>query len=261
MGRFDGQVVWITGGGTGIGLACAVEFARQGGRVAVSGRRVDKLANAVAAIEATGAEAAAVACDVTDPEACERAVAEILERWGRLDVCVANAGYAAAGYVGKMPLSQWRAQYETNVFGVLHTLYAALDELKKNRGRAVIVSSVAGYVSAPKIGAYASTKHAVRAIGSTMALELRKFGASCTVVCPGYVKSDIARVDNSGQLDPTRSGEQSPMAVPADRAARQIVAATAKRKVVAGITGHGRVLILLERWFPGLVRLLVARFV
>lgn len=259
MGRFDGQVVWITGGGTGIGLASAVEFAKQGGKVAVSGRRVDKLQDAVAAIEAVGAEALAVACDVTDPAACEAAVAAIVQRWGQLDVCMANAGYAAAGYFGKMELADWRAQYETNVFGVLHTLYAALDELKKTKGRAVIVSSVAGYLTAPKISAYSSTKHAVRSIGEGLALEGARFGVSCTVVCPGYVESEISLIDNSGKLDPSRTASTNKLAWPADRAAREIVTAVHKRKVVAGITRHARVLSLLARWFPGLIRKIVSR--
>ena len=203
--------------------------------------------------------AAAVVCDVTDPEACVAAVGEIVQRWGRLDVCMANAGYAAAGYFGKMELADWRAQYETNVFGVLHTLYAALEELKKSEGRAVIVASVVGYLAPPRLGAYASTKHAVRAIGSAMTLELRRFGASCTVVCPGLVESEISMIDNSGNFVPERTGEQSNMAVPAPRAAREIVNAVFKRRAVAGITGHGRALILLARWFPGLTRMLLRR--
>ncbi len=259
MGRIDGQVVWITGGGTGIGLACAVEFAKQGGKVAVSGRRVEKLQDAVAAIEAAGAEAMAVACDVTDAAACEAAVAEIVQRWGRLDVCVANAGYAAAGYVGKMELSDWRAQYETNVFGVLHTLYAALEELKKTKGRAVIVSSVVGYFTPPKLSAYSSTKHAVRAIGAGLAMELERFGVSCTVVCPGFVTSEITLVDNSGKLDSSRTVQPNKMAWPADRAAREILTAVHKRKRVAGITRHARVLILLSRFFPAILLRLLKR--
>jgi NAD(P)-dependent dehydrogenase (short-subunit alcohol dehydrogenase family) len=260
MGRFDGQVVWITGGGSGIGLACAVEFARQGARVAVSGRRVDKLASAVAAVAAVGGEAMAVACDVTDEAACHDAVKQILDAWGRLDVCLANAGYATKSRFAKMSMEVWRMQMETNVFGLIHTIRAALEPLVHAKGRLVLVSSVAGYLAPPKMTAYAASKFAVRAIGEGLAVELAGDGVSVTTICPGYVESEIGQVDNAGTYDPDQATKPSPMAWSADRAAVSIVKAVYRRKVIAPITGHAGILILATRWMPGLTRTLVGRF-
>jgi NAD(P)-dependent dehydrogenase (short-subunit alcohol dehydrogenase family) len=96
MDKYDGQVIWITGGGTGIGLACAVEWARGGAKVAVSGRRVEKLTDAVEAINEAGGEGLAVACDVTDEEACRAAVAAIVDK-------------AAWTSQSPTPASPWRA--------------------------------------------------------------------------------------------------------------------------------------------------------
>jgi NAD(P)-dependent dehydrogenase (short-subunit alcohol dehydrogenase family) len=258
MARFDGQVVWITGGGTGIGLACAVEFARQGAKLAISGRREDRLQAGVAAIEAAGGEALAVACDVTAPESCQAAVERIVERFGRLDVAVANAGFAVANWTAKLEIADWRRQFETNVFGALHTVEAARQQIEQNNGRLVLVGSVVSYVVPPKMVPYAASKHALRAIAEGYAAELRS--GSCTLVCPGFVESEIDKVDNRGVYKSERKGLNNPLKVPADAAARQIVSAVHRRAVVAPITWHGAVIVWLARHFPWLARLIVKRF-
>lgn len=258
MGRFDGKVIWITGGGSGIGLAMAVELARQGGKVAVSGRRVDKLGDAVAAVQAAGSEALAVACDVTDEASCRAAVEQIVAQWGRLDVAVANAGWAYAGYVSKMSMDDWHRQFDTNFFGALHTVYAALPELTRTRGQVVLTASVAAYISPKRTVAYASTKHALRALGEGLSLELARDGVGVTTLCPGYVESEIAQVDNAGQVHEDRPKQISPLTVPAEVAAKQIARAIAARKVVAPITGHGAAIIWLARLAPWLARKLLA---
>ena len=260
MARFDNQVVWITGGGSGIGLACAVEFARQGARVAVSGRRLEKLQAAVDAVKSVGGEALAVACDVHDEAACREAVAEIVKTWGRLDLAMANAGFAVAGWASNLELADWRRQFETNVFGLLNTVYAALPEIEKQRGRLVLVGSVASYLAPPKMAAYAATKAAVRAIGEGLSYDLARSGISVTTVCPGYVESEIQQVDNAGNFAAERPVKKNRLMWPADRAARAIVKAAHARKVVAPITGHAAALIWLKRWWPRVTRLLLSKF-
>jgi len=260
MARFDGMVVWITGGGSGIGRACAVEFARQGAKVAVSGRRVEKLTDAVADVTAVGGEALAVACDVTDEQGCRDAVAEILQTWGRLDIAIANAGYAVAGYATKIDVGDFRRQYETNVFGLLNTAYAAIPSLIEAKGRLVLVGSVASYLAPPKMAAYSSTKAAVRAIGESFALDLAPSGVSVTVLCPGYVESEIQQVNNDGEFRAEAPNPKHPLMVPADKAAREILTAIHRRKLITPITGHGHVLVWMKRHMPWLMRALIKRF-
>lgn len=260
MGRFDGQVVWITGGGSGIGRACATEWAKQGAKVAVSGRRKEKLADAVADVKAMGGDALAVACDVTDEEACSAAVEQVISAWGRLDVVVANAGFAVAGYATKLDVNDFRRQYETNVFGLLNTVYAALPHVIEARGRIALVGSVASYLAPPKMSAYSSAKAAVRAIGEGFAQDLAREGVSVTVLCPGYVESEIQQVNNEGEHNPSSPIKKSPLFVAADVAARDIVSAVYRRKVIAPITGHGAVLVWLKRHMPWLVRAIIKRF-
>ncbi|MCO4773403.1 MAG: SDR family oxidoreductase [Deltaproteobacteria bacterium] len=254
MGRFDGQVVWVTGGGSGIGLACAVEWVKQGAKVAVSGRRVEKLQDAVEAVKAAGGEALAIACDVNDEQACRDAVEEIVAKWGKLDVVLANAGFAVAGYAMKLEPADYRRQFETNVFGLIHTVYAALPELEKTKGRVGLVGSVASFIAPPKMSAYAATKAAVRALGESWSQDLAKYGISVTVLCPGYVASEIQQVNNSGEHNPEAPNPEHPLMVAADVAARDILSAMHKRKLIVPITGHGGVIVWMQRHWPWAIR-------
>ena len=257
MARFSGQVAWVTGGGTGIGAACARELAHQGCKVAVSGRRADRLEEVVAQIVAAGGEALAVPCDVLDGAELDAAVATILARWGRLDVALANAGYGVAGKVGKLSVADWQRQFDVNVFGALRTVYAAMPALVLSRGRIGLVGSVMAYVTLPGNGAYAASKHAVRCIGETLAGELHGSGVSCTTLHPGFVESEIGQVDNAGRHDGGRK-DPRPAALmwTGEQAARVMVRALHRRRRQFVFTAHGRFAVLFARFFPGLFFLL-----
>ena len=254
MGRFEGQVAWVTGGGSGIGRALALELARQGARVAVSGRRVERLAEVVAEIEALGRPALAVPCDVTDEAEVERAVAGVVERFGRLDVAVANAGFGVSGRFERLGAADWRRQLEVNVVGAAVTLKAALPHLRASRGRAAVVASVAGMVALPAMGPYCASKFAARALGLSLAAELHGTGVSCTTLHPGFVESEINQVDNLGRFDPARPDRRPERLMwPADRAARVMVRAIHARKREYVFTWHGKIGAWLGRHWPGLV--------
>lgn len=254
MGLFDRQVVWITGAGSGIGRALAVEFAREGADVALSGRREDVLHAAAREVEALGRKALVAPCDVADDAAVARTVVSVVERFGRLDVAVANAGMGVVGPFESLGDADWRRQMDVNLFGAVNTARHALPELKKTRGRLVLMSSVAALVCAPGSSAYCASKFALRAIGLTLAQELHGSGVTCTTIHPGYVESDIARVDNQGRFHPDRP-DRRPQALmwPADRAARVMVRAVHRRSRESVVTGHGKFGAFLGRHLPGLV--------
>ncbi|MCA9514117.1 MAG: SDR family oxidoreductase, partial [Myxococcales bacterium] len=195
-GKFADSVVWVTGGGSGIGRALALEFAREGADVAVSGRRKDRLDEVVEAVEALGRRGLAVPCDVTDEAATGAAVATIVDGLGKLDVAVANAGFGVSGRFEKLTADDWRRQLDVNVVGTAITIKAALPQLREHKGRAVMIASVAGMVALPTSTAYSASKFAVRAMGLALSAELHGTGTTCTTIHPGFVESDIARVDN-----------------------------------------------------------------
>ncbi len=248
---FEGKVAWITGGGSGIGRAVAFELARQGAKVAVSGRRAERLNEVVAEIEQAGGEAMAVACDVCDEAQLASAIGAVVERFGRLDVAIANAGYAVSGLVERLSAEEWRRQLEVNVIGSALAARYALPELHKSGGRFAMVGSVAAFICAPKLGAYNASKHAVRALGHTLSVELHGSGVSCTVVHPGYVESEIAQVDNRGEFDPARADKRPKnMMWPADKAARVIVRAIHERQRELVFTGHGKIGAFIGQHLP-----------
>ena len=248
----------ITGASAGIGAALAREFAVQGADLVLLARRTDRLAALAAELERGGRRALALTADVTVDGDLDKAVAQALAALGRLDVVVANAGFGVVGPVERLTLDDYRRQFETNVFGVLRTVHATLAELKASRGRLVILGSVAGYVATPGSSPYSMSKFAVRALAGALGHELSPAGVAVTLVSPGYVDSEIRRVDNAGHFQ-TAAPEPVPawLLVPTAKAARQIVRAAARRRREVVITGHGKFAVFMQRHAPWLV----ARFV
>ncbi|KPK53978.1 MAG: short-chain dehydrogenase [Myxococcales bacterium SG8_38_1] len=252
--RFENKVVWITGGGTGIGKALALAFGKEGATVAVSGRRQDRLQGVVDELAAQGGKGLAVRCDVTDEASVAEAVQKVVRSLGGLDVAVANAGFSVAGRVEKLSAADWRRQLDVNVIGVAMTARYAIPHLREREGRLALIGSVASMLATPGVGAYAASKYAVRAIGQVLAAELHGSGVSCTTIHPGYIESEIAQVDNQGRFDPQREDRRPKNLMwPADRAARVMVDAIAKRKREYTFTGHGKIGAFAGRHMPGLV--------
>ena len=252
--RFRGKVVWITGGGSGIGRSLALAFAREGAKVAVSGRREDRLASVADEIEQLGGEALAVPCNVTDEGSIEEAVARVIEAFGQLDVAVANAGFALAGKVEKLSAADWRRQLDVNVVGLAITARHAIPHLKDTGGRLALVGSVSSMLVAPGLAAYSASKYAVRAIGQSLAVELHGSGVSCTTIFPGFVESEIDQVTNDGVFDPTREDRRPKKLMwTSERAAKVMLDAIATRKREFTFTGHGKLAAFVGKHWPGLM--------
>ena len=253
---FRGKVALITGASSGIGEELAEQLAQQGALVSLAARRVEVMTHVAERIAAaTGSRTLVIECDVTRDGDVERAVAETVRERGRLDLVFANAGFGVAGLFTRLSLADYRRQFETNVFGVLRTLYAALPEVARVKGQLVITGSIAGWVATPGTSAYAMSKFALRALANSITPELARLGVALTLVSPGFVESNIRRVDNRGTLH-----ADTPEPMPAwlvmsrRKAVRQILRAVARRRREAIITGHGRVLITLERLAPWISR-------
>ncbi|MCA9523352.1 MAG: SDR family NAD(P)-dependent oxidoreductase [Myxococcales bacterium] len=259
--RFANHVVWITGGGSGIGRALALELAEQGADVAVSGRRQLRLDEVAREIEGRGARGLGVECDVTSEESLAAAVKLVVDSWGRLDVTIANAGFSVAGAIESLSAEDWRRQFDTNVVGSAQTARFALPELRKTKGRMVFVASVASMICTPKLGAYNASKYALRAVGQTLAMELHGSGVSCTTIHPGMVESEITSVNNEGSFDPALKDKRPQNLIwPADKAARVCADAIWLRKREFVFTGHGKLGAFIGRHAPDLVHLAVTRF-
>ena len=260
--RFAGSVVFITGASSGIGAALSLEFAREGADVVLAARRRDRLESVAAGIGAIGRRAVVAPCDVTREGDLERAAAAGRAAFGKLDVVVANAGFGVTGILERLSLDDYRRQLETNVFGVLRTVYATLDDLKKSRGRLVVIGSVSGYIALAGSSPYSMSKFAVRALADSLGHELAEHGVSVTLISPGFVESEIRQVDNRGILRTEKPAPRipAPMVMATPTAARKIVGAVARRRREVVITALGKVSVFLHRHAPRLLAQIIRRF-
>jgi short-subunit dehydrogenase len=260
MRKLHGTVAFITGASSGIGAALAVEYARCGADTALAARREDRLDQVAGQVRAFGRRAVTLGCDVTREGDLGGAVERTLADFGRIDWVIANAGFGVAGAFHKLSLDDYRRQFETNVFGVLRTAYATRDALIASRGCLAVMGSVAGYVAAPLSSPYSMSKAAIHALAACLWHELAAYDVGVTLIAPGFVESEIRQVDNQGVHDP-EAPDSIPdwLPTPADRAARAMVSAVARRRRMVVITGHGRIAVWLQRLAPGLLAALVRR--
>jgi NAD(P)-dependent dehydrogenase (short-subunit alcohol dehydrogenase family) len=193
-----GKVALVTGASSGIGRAAALKFGAEGARVAVVARRAARLAEVVAAVEADGGQALAIAADVTDERDIERIVRETVEHWGGIDVLVNAAGIIASGTIETTGLQDWDYMMNVNVRGPFYLMQRALPYLVERRGSVVNVSSVTGIRAFPGILAYCASKAAVDQLTHCAALELAAKGVRVNAVNPGVVLTQLHR---SGGMD------------------------------------------------------------
>jgi NADP-dependent 3-hydroxy acid dehydrogenase YdfG len=181
----DDPVFLITGASSGIGAATARHAAQEGYRVVLAARSQDKLAELASELGGDD-RALAVRCDVSEWADQERMVAETLERFGRLDVAFANAGFGAKrGFKEESP-EQWKSMVLTNVYGAALTIRATMDALRDAKGHLILTGSVAGRRAMPG-SLYSSTKWAITGMGESARQELDGSGVRVTVIEPGMV--------------------------------------------------------------------------
>lgn len=253
------KVVWITGGGSGIGRSLACAYAAEGHTVVVSGRREQALNETEAFFPE---QIVTMVCDVTDDDMVGRVVTDIISRFERLDVVIANAGFGQSGWVHKVEMSQWRRQFDVNFFGLISTVRHSLPHLKESGGQVVLMSSVMAYVRFLKSAPYCASKAAVTAFGETLQLELRDTKAGCTIIHPGFVESEIGQINAEGTFDPTMTDRRPQRLMwTGERAARVMKRAIDKRRTHFTFTAHGIVGELLARYFPKTLLWAMKKFV
>jgi short-subunit dehydrogenase len=257
---FREKSVLITGASSGIGEELAMRLAEAGARLALAARRRELLESLGEKIASQGRSRPAICeCDVTRDGDLERAVQLAVKQWGKLDVAIANAGFGIVGGIRELAIADFRRQFETNVFGVLRTLYAALPELEKTHGNFVIIGSVAGWVASAGSSPYSMSKFALRALADAITPELRRVGVTVTLISPGFVASNIRRVDSEGKFHPhAKDSVPEWLQVRTDVAVRSILRAIARGKREKIVSFHGKLLVALGRFTPWIVRKLGA---
>ncbi|HEX8367997.1 MAG TPA: SDR family NAD(P)-dependent oxidoreductase [Pyrinomonadaceae bacterium] len=190
------KVWFITGAGSGIGAEIARAAVQAGDRVVATGRNLDKVRNALEDIASENV--AFIQLDVTDEAQAKTAVAEAVEKFGRIDVLVNNAGYSLLGNFEELTTEEFEQLFATNFYGVMFTMQAALPVMREQRsGRIINVSSTAGAIGFKHCSAYSATKFAVEGLSVSTATEVERFGIKITIVEPGFFRTELLDARNA----------------------------------------------------------------
>ncbi len=215
------KVVFITGASSGIGQALAIELAKRGAKLGLLARRASVLEELVRDVERAGGAAIALPADVRDAEAVRSSAQTLRERFGRIDLLVANAGVGATTHAAELKPSEVADVININVIGAVNSVVAVLPEMvERGEGHLVAISSLAAYRGLPKSGAYCASKAAVSAFFESLRVDLRGSGVDVTIIHPGFIKT------------PLTAGRQAemPYLMELDDAVRKIIRAIETRR-------------------------------
>jgi NAD(P)-dependent dehydrogenase (short-subunit alcohol dehydrogenase family) len=218
MPRLSGKVTFITGGGTGIGRACALAFAAEGAQVAVAGRRKEPIAAVAREIQSLGGKAIPVTCDVVDRGAVEAAIASVARHFGRLNVTVNNAGAVLVGTAEETTDEDWSRVLATNLTGTFYVSRAAIPLLRKSGGGSIVnIGSYLGIVGRRQRAAYCAAKAGVAGLTRAMALDHAQDNIRVNCVCPALVETEMSLLSLSKAPDPEAARKQRLAELPLGR--------------------------------------------
>ncbi|MFE1767533.1 SDR family oxidoreductase [Streptomyces angustmyceticus] len=222
MSGIDGKVVAITGASSGIGEATALLLAERGARLVLGARRTERLAELVARIEAAGGTAVQIRTDVTRRADLHALVALAVERFGRLDVLVGNAGAGTISPLDDLRVDEWDRMVDVNLKGVLHGIGAALPIFRaQGTGHFITTASTAAFRVVPAMAVYAATKVAVRALCEGLRQEAGD-SVRVTTVSPGVVRTDFADASTNARVRAQIGEMRDRLAIPPEAIARAI---------------------------------------
>jgi NAD(P)-dependent dehydrogenase (short-subunit alcohol dehydrogenase family) len=253
MDEFRDRIVFMTGGGSGLGKSISEALAREGAHVVVTDARAETATAVADAIVATGRSAEAHALDVRDAAVFQTLVAEVVARRGRLDFLFNNAGIGMAADVRDVTLEEWNHIIDINLKGVIHGIAAAYPIMaSQGFGHIVNTASLSGLVGFPTGTPYAMTKAAVVSLSRDLRVEAKDLGVRVTALCPGFVDTSIYENATAVGIGQEKVRRMVPFKmISAEQAAQLTLAGVRRNDAVIVYPGYGRILWWLSFLFPG----------
>ena len=218
----EGKVVVITGASGGLGEATARYLSERGAVVVLGARRMERIDALARELAGSNGNAMAIQTDVTQSEQVQHLVDSAVEKYGRIDVMINNAGIMPHSPLERLKIDDWDRMIDVNIKGVLYGIAAALPPMRRQRfGHFINVSSVAGHKVRPSSAVYAATKHAVLALSEGLRLEVKPYNIRTTVISPGAIATDL--LDSITEADIAANVRKIyEIAAPADSFARAV---------------------------------------
>lgn len=248
------KVVVITGASSGIGLATAREFARLGARVVLAARRTELLKELENELKGDGFDVVSFYVDVTVETDCKVLINKTIEKYGRIDILINNAGISMRAIFGEVEISVLKRLFDVNFWGAVHCTKYALPYLIASKGTVVGMSSLAGIVGLPARTGYSASKYALHGFLETLRIENLRNGLHVLVMCAGFTKSDIRK--KALTADGTPQGytprEEEKMMMP-EEVAHALIKAIKRRRNLVILTLEGKLTAIVKRIAPRLV--------
>ena len=252
------KLVIVTGASSGIGKACAIAFAKKGANLVLAARSADKLNEISREISLLGVEVLCIPTDVSKEADCKILMEKTLDKFGRIDVLVNNAGISMRAAFADLDLQVLKKVMDVNFWGSVYCTRYAIKSLLENKGSVVGVSSIAGYKGLPGRTGYSSSKFAMHGFLEALRIENLKKDLHVLLACPGFTASNIRNsalaADGSSQGETPR--DEQKMMQP-EEVADAIVEAVIKRKDRLTLTVNGKLTVFLNKFFPKWVDKLV----
>ncbi len=221
--NIQGKVVVITGASSGLGEAAARLLCAQGASVVLGARRAGRLKSLAGELTAGGGQALAVTTDVTRYDQVKRLVDTAVQKFGRIDVMINNAGLMPQSPLECLKIDEWDRMIDVNIKGVLYGIAAALPYMKQQKGGHIInVSSVAGHKVKNAVAVYAATKFAVRALSEGLRMEVKPYDIRTTIISPGAVATELANTVTDPETAARLQKYFAEIAISADSFARMV---------------------------------------
>ena len=246
------KVVVITGGSSGIGKALAEEFGNKGSKILITGRKQEALNQAVSELAARGIEISGLQSDVSQEADNARMAEEAINRYGKIDILINNAGISMRALFEEVDLDVVRKVMDINFYGAMYATKYCLPSIIENKGSVIGISSIAGFRGLPGRTGYSASKFALQGFLEVLRTEMLKKGVHVLTACPGFTASNIRKrsltADGSQQGESPREEDKM---MTAEACARHIYHATVKRKKYLILTTQGKFTVFMNKWFPG----------
>ena len=254
MDTIKGKVVIVTGASSGIGEATAREFGREGAKVVLAARRVEKLQELASEINklGTSAETFVVQADLSKLEDIQSLVSQTIEKFGRIDILVNNAGFGRLDWLENLdPVKDIQAQIDVNLMGVIQTTRQVLPTMIQQRSGSIInMCSMAGLVATPTYSIYAATKHAVHGFSEALRREVKPWGIDVSLIYPGGVVTEFA--SHAGIKRKTKATTPRFMLLTAEQVGQAVVKLVRRPRRMWIIPWLWSVTVFMNRFLPGL---------